>query len=151
MSRMHTSDKGKSGSTKPVGDSKPAWVDMSEERLESKIIELVDRGKSPSEIGMILRDQHGIPDVKQVLGKKLTEVLEDNNMAPEVPEDLMNLLEKSVQIQEHLEEHPSDNSALNGLQKTESKIRRLANYYKKEGKLSSDWRYDRDRAKLLVK
>ena len=151
MSRMHTSDKGKSGSTNPVNDSTPTWVDMSEERLESKIIELAGRGKSPSEIGMILRDQHGIPDVQQILGKKLTEVLEENDMAPEVPEDLMNLLEKSVQIQEHLEDHPKDNSALGGLQKTEAKIRRLANYYKKEGKLPSDWRYDRDRASLLVK
>ncbi len=151
MTRMHTSDKGKSGSTNPVRESKPAWVDMSEERIESKIVELADRGKSPSEIGMVLRDQHGIPDIKQVLGRKVTEILEENDMAPEVPEDLMNLLEKSVSIQEHLEEHPKDTSARRGLQRTESKIRRLADYYKKEGKLGSDWRYDRDRASLLVK
>jgi small subunit ribosomal protein S15 len=36
------------------------------------------------------------------------------------------------------------------LEITESKIRRLSNYYIGEGRLPSDWRYKRDELRLMV-
>src|SRR3989338_2145164 len=39
---------------------------------------------------------------------------------------------------------------LRGLQLTESKIKRLVKYYKANGKLPQNWKYDREQAKLLI-
>jgi small subunit ribosomal protein S15 len=45
---------------------KPGWVDYSTEEIEDIILKLRKEGKSASVIGVILRDQYGIPDVKSV-------------------------------------------------------------------------------------
>jgi small subunit ribosomal protein S15 len=42
-------------------------------------------------------------------------------------------------------------SSKRGMQLIESKIRRLAKYYKREGKLPEDWAYNLEQAKLLVR
>jgi small subunit ribosomal protein S15 len=101
-------------------------------------------------IGVILRDQFGIPLVKPVLGKTITQVLEEKGLTPKVPEDLLNLLRKAVNLRRHLEEHPKDYHAKKGLIDLESRIRRLARYYRREGKLPKDWEYSPETAKLLV-
>ncbi len=92
-------------------------------------------------IGIILRDQYGIPLVKPILGKSITEVLQEHGLAPQIPEDLMNLIRRAVKIRKHLEEHPKDLSARRGLNLVESKIHRLVKYYKRVGKLPQDFTY----------
>ncbi|MBC7119337.1 MAG: 30S ribosomal protein S15, partial [Methanobacteriaceae archaeon] len=42
---------------------KPDWVEYSNEEIEELIIKLYKEGNPPSKIGIILRDQHGIPNV----------------------------------------------------------------------------------------
>jgi small subunit ribosomal protein S15 len=101
-------------------------------------------------IGIILRDQFGIPLVKPILGKTITEVLESRGIKMVVPEDLFRLIKKAVNLRRHLEEHPKDTHAKKGLLDLEAKIRRLVKYYKRVGKLPADWRYDPKQAKLLV-
>ena len=130
---------------------KPGWVDYSTEEIEEIILKLRKEGKSASVIGVILRDQYGIPDVKSVTGMKITHILEKHGQTEEYPEDLMNLIRKAVNIREHLKENPKDLHTKRGLQLVESRIRRLVNYYTNEGVLPEGWRYEPKQAALLVK
>jgi small subunit ribosomal protein S15 len=130
---------------------KPEWIEYSNEEIEELILKLRKEGNSTSMIGIALRDQYGIPDVKLVTGKKITKILEDHGQELEYPEDLMNLIRRAVNIREHLAENPKDLHTRRGLRIIESKIRRLVRYYVNDGVLPEGWRYDPRTAALLVK
>ena len=130
---------------------KPEWVEYSTEEIEEIILKLRKEGKSTSVIGVILRDQYGIPDVKSVTDMKITHILEKHGQTEEYPEDLMNLIRKAVNIRDHLKENPKDLHTKRGLQLVESRIRRLVKYYTREGVLPEGWRYEPKQAALLVK
>jgi len=151
MARMHSRKKGKSGSKHPPRMSPPSWVEYKKEEVEALVVKLGKEGVSSSLIGLILRDQYGIPDVKLITGKKITEILEDNDMKPKYPEDLLNLIRKAVRIRKHLEENKKDYHSKRGLELTESKIKRLVKYYRRTKKLPEDWRYDPEKAALIVR
>lgn len=150
MARIHTNRKGKSCSTKPARDDVPPWVAYSKKEVEELIVKLSKDGHNPSMIGLILRDQYGIPDVRPILGSKITKTLIDKGLGPKLPEDIQNLLNKAVALASHMEKHKSDVHNKRSLQLVESKIRRLAKHYKRSGKIPQDWRYDPQTAKLLV-
>lgn len=150
MARMHSRKRGKSGSTKPVKKDIPSWIRYKEKEIELLIAKLSKDGKTPSQIGIFLRDVYGIPDVKAVTKKSISKILEEKNLLSKIPEDLMALIRKSVIIRKHLEENHKDNTALRGLQLTESKIGRLAKYFKKSGKIEKDWKYDSKSVSLYV-
>ncbi|ACS90324.1 30S ribosomal protein S15 [Thermococcus sibiricus] len=151
MARLHARKRGKSGSKKPPRTAPPTWVDYTAEEVENLVVKLRKDGHSVAMIGTILRDQYGIPSVRLITGKKITKILEENNLAPELPEDLMFLIRKAVKLRKHLEQHPKDLHSRRGLQLTESKIRRLVKYYRETGRLPANWRYDPEQAKLLVR
>jgi len=130
---------------------KPEWIEYSNEEIEELILKLKKEGHSTSMIGIILRDQYGIPDVKLITGMKITKILEKHNQELEYPEDLMNLIRKAVNIRDHLKENPKDLHTRRGLRIVESKIRRLVSYYRNEGVLPEGWRYEPKQAALLVK
>ncbi|MDI6723778.1 MAG: 30S ribosomal protein S15 [Methanobacterium sp.] len=130
---------------------KPEWIEYSNEEIEEIILKLTKEGNSTSKIGIILRDQYGIPNVKLVTGKKITQILADHGQELKYPEDLMNLIRRAVNIRDHLEENPKDLHTRRGLRIIESKIRRLVRYYVREGVLPEGWRYDPRSAALLVK
>jgi len=150
MARMHSRKKGKSGSTKLVKKIKPSWVRYSAKEIEQLILKLNKSGKSTSEIGVILRDTYGVPDVKTITKKKITQILNDNNVVPKLPEEMTNLIKKDIAIMAHLEINKKDMGAKRGHQLTDSKIRRLAKYYKKTKRIPENWNYDSKKAKLLV-
>jgi small subunit ribosomal protein S15 len=145
-------DKGQSHSTRPARAGPPRWLklDMSPSDIELLVVELARKGYTPSMIGIILRDQFGIPLVKQVIGKKVEEILEKHGVKIVVPEDLFNLMKRAVNLRRHLEEHPKDTHSMRGLIEIESKIHRLVKYYKRVGKLPPDWEYNPETAKLIV-
>lgn len=142
--------KGKSHSTRPANPIVPKWVTYDPEELEEIIVDLARKGYSPSVIGVILRDQFGVPLVKPILGKTVTQVLKERCISMVVPEDLFRLMDKAVNLRRHVSEHPKDTHAKKGLIDLESKIRRLVNYYKKVGELPPDWQYNPEQAKLIV-
>ncbi|BDR91252.1 30S ribosomal protein S15 [Vulcanisaeta souniana] len=142
--------RGRSASTRPVSKVTPSWVSYTQEEVEQLVIELAKRGFSPSMIGIILRDQYGIPLIKPVLGKTITKILEEHGLAPQIPEDLMNTIRRAVRIRKHLEEHPKDLSAKRGLNLVESKIYRLVKYYKRVGKLPQDFVYTPEAFSMLA-
>ena len=151
MARMHARRKGKSGSRKPPLTTPPSWVDRDKKECEQLVVSLAKAGNSPSDIGRILRDSYGIPSVKLVTGKSITAILRENELAPELPEDFMNLIKKAVNLRKHLERNKKDLHNRRGLELIEAKIKRLQRYYKKEGILPKDWYYDPEKAALLVK
>lgn len=129
----------------------PDWIDKSEEEIEEIIVNLAEeKDKSTSEIGNILRDKYGIPNVKDILGRNMLEVLVDNGVEPDIPEDLMEQLKDSVNLRNHLDRNPNDVESQRALSELESKIQKLTKYYRSKGRLPEDWRYDPERAALLV-
>ncbi|WP_280538067.1 30S ribosomal protein S15 [Halopenitus sp. POP-27] len=144
MARMHTRRRGLSGSDKPVADDPPEWSDVDAEDIEARVVELAEQDYDPSQIGMKLRDEGvtgtPIPDVKLATGKKITEILEEHDAAASVPEDFRNLVERAVRLREHMAENPQDHQNKRALQNTESKIRRLADYYRGD-QLDEDFTY----------
>lgn len=126
-------------------------IDVSKKEVEELIVSLANAGHSPSKIGLILRDEKNVKDVREVTGKHLQQILAENNLIGEIPEDLLNLIKKSVFLNKHLSKNKKDDSAKRGYEITVSKIRRLSRYYIKKGKLPSNWRYTPESAALLVK
>jgi len=153
MARMHTRRRGASSSEKPVVEEPPEWSDVDADAIEDRIVELADQGYDPSQIGMKLRDEGvqgtPIPDVKVATGKKVTEILEDHDADADLPEDLRNLLEKAVRLREHVDRNGQDHQNRRALQNTESKIRRLVNYYRGD-ELDEEFSYSYDTAVELV-
>jgi small subunit ribosomal protein S15 len=153
MARMHTRRRGSSGSDRPVADDPPEWSDVDPDDIEARVVELAEQGHDPSQIGLKLRDDGvkgvPVPDIKAATGKKVTEILEDNDAAPEIPEDLRNLMERAIRLRRHVEENGQDMQNKRALQNTEAKIRRLANYYRGD-EIDEDFVYTYDTAVDLL-
>ncbi|MFH0832846.1 MAG: 30S ribosomal protein S15 [Candidatus Aenigmatarchaeota archaeon] len=144
MARMHSRKHGKHGSNKPL--KKATWVEYDRNEIEKLILKLA-KDNTTSKIGMILRDQYGIPDVRQ-FGFRISDVAATKK---EVPEDLYNLIKKAVDLHRHMSDNKKDATSKHGLELLESKIRRLVKYYVRSGKLPKGWKYTIETAKLLVK
>lgn len=150
MARMHSRKKGKSGSTRPARLEKPGWVELSSEEVENQVVKLAKKGIPPSLIGVILRDSHGIPLIKIVTGKSISQILKEHDIKTPLPEDLTNLVKKALNLRKHLESNHKDLHSKLGLQRTESKIYRLIKYYKGKKLLASDFKYDPDKIRTIV-
>jgi len=134
-------EKGRSHSTRPITRRSPSWCRYTSEEVEALVVKLAREGNPPSKIGVILRDQYGIPLVKPIVGKSITEILRDNKLAPSIPEDLEMLIRKASRLHTHLERNRGDRHNKRALQIVESKIHRLSEYYKRKGVLPKDWKY----------
>jgi len=104
-------------------------------------MKLYKEGFPPSKIGIILRDQHGVPLAKPITGKSVTEVLKERKVFSSLPEDLENLLRKATSLHVHSDKNKADLHNKRALQIVEAKIYKLSRYYKKRGVLASDWKY----------
>jgi small subunit ribosomal protein S15 len=129
---------------------KPQWVTQTPEEIESAVVELHKEGNSTALIGLKLRDSHGIPNVKLMTGKSITEILAENDFKFKLPEDISNLMRRAVGLSEHLMENPKDLHNKRAMQLTEAKIRRLERYYKKTGIIPEKWKYSITTAKLEI-
>ena len=149
---MHTRRRGSSGSDRPAADEPPEWSDVDSEDVEARVVELAEQGHDPSQIGLKLRDEGvtgtPVPNVKLATGKKVTEILDENDAKPELPEDLRRLMERAIRLREHVQENPQDHQNRRSLQNTESKVRRLVEYYRGT-ELDPEFTYSYDVAKTL--
>ena len=111
-------------------------------------------------LGFLVRDKRRAPDegriqgsrsnVRLVLGERISQVLARNEISPEIPEDLMNLMRKALKMLDHLNSNRKDIHNRRQLELVESRIRRLSRYLKGTGALDSDWTYKRDQLRLAV-
>ena len=104
---------------------KPLWIKMKEPELKKVILELSEK-HSPSQIGLILRDQYGIPTTK-VFGKKLKAYLKE--LGIEKNEDLENAEKKIDKMKEHLKNNITDRHAKHKLQHAQSRLNITKKYF----------------------
>ena len=147
---MHSRKRGKSGSIRPAIKKVPSWVSRSQKEIELLISKLSKEGKTAAQIGLVLRDEYGVPSTKVLAGKNITKILKEHKLLPKLPYDMLALIKRAIILRKHLEANKQDMAALRGLQLTESKIKRLMKYYKKNGKIDQEWKYDPKTAGLLV-
>jgi len=150
MAKAYSGSKGKAGSKKPIKRVIPSWTRYGAKEVEMLVLKLNKEGQVPSQIGLHLRDVYGIPDVKTLCKKSITQILADKKALNPMPEDLMALIKKLTLIKKHMEENGQDKVALRGMQITESKIQSMIKYYKRTGRIAKDWTYDVNKAKLYV-
>jgi len=173
MARMYARRRGKSGSNRPFNFSQraaaqvaPEWagLGLTAEEVETRVVDLYNQGRSTSEIGITLRDSHGVPSVVVRTGKKITKILKERGVVPgtgtgtgsgsgsgsELPEDLQNLMRKALKIRRHLEENRKDLHNKRALQLVESKIRRLTKYYTRKKVMPAEWRYKPGAAEFVM-
>ena len=150
MAKMHSRKKGHAGSKKPLKPMKPIWQRYKPKEVEMLIAKLLKEGKSMSETGLILRDSYGIPNIEQAIGKQIYEIAVEKNLAKELPEDLIALMRRYVQIKKHLELNRKDMPAFRGLQLTDAKIKRLVKYYKRTGKIQITWKFNPENVKIYT-
>jgi small subunit ribosomal protein S15 len=150
MARVHSRGRGKSGSKRPVGAKNPEWVTLSGKEVEDLVVKYRRDGVPSAQVGLRLRDSHAVPSVRLATGKRVEEILAANKLTPEIPDDLMSLLRKAVNLDRHIQRNTKDLHNQHSLHNVEAKIRRLAGYYQREGRLPSSWRYSLASAKLIV-
>lgn len=68
MGRLHSNGKGISSSALPYSRAPPSWLKTTPEQVVDQICKLAKKGAAPSQIGVVLRDSHGIAQVKVVTG-----------------------------------------------------------------------------------
>ena len=125
--------------------------ELSSREVEDLVVKLAKEDTPPSRIGIILRDQHAVPSIKAATGKSVKQILDANDIKPELPENLINKIRKAVALYSHLDRNPRDFGSKRALEVVEAEINKLAKYYRQKGVLSPSWRYDRERAALLAR
>ena len=150
MVRMHAPGKGISQSALPYRRSVPTWLKLTPEDVKEQICKLAKKGLSPSQIGVILRDSHGVAQVRFVTGNQILRILKASGLAPSIPEDLYCLIKKAVSIRKHMERNRKDIDSKFRLILVESRIHRLARYYKRKRVLAPNFKYESSTASTLV-
>ena len=69
MGRLHSKGKGISASAIPYSRTPPTWLKITPEQVVDQICKLAKKGATPSQIGVVLRDSHGVAQVKVVTGE----------------------------------------------------------------------------------
>jgi hypothetical protein len=67
--------KGISRSALPYRRTPPSWCKVSAETVVDEIKKYARKGMTPSQIGVVLRDSMGIPQVNTITGSKILRVL----------------------------------------------------------------------------
>ena len=141
MGRLHTHNHGKAHSTRPFPLSVPKWIAVEPNKIEELIVKYRKEGLSTSQIGIKLRDQHSIPLVKPIIKNTITQVLKKNDLMPDLPEDLNNVVTKAIGLQKHLKSNKGDKRNIRSLELIEAKIHRLSTHYKKNNQIPKNWKY----------
>uniref|UniRef100_A0A8C6RP57 Small ribosomal subunit protein uS15 n=1 Tax=Nannospalax galili TaxID=1026970 RepID=A0A8C6RP57_NANGA len=104
MGRMQAPGKDLSQSALPYRRSVPTWLKLTSDDVMEQIYKLAKKGLTPSQIGVILRDSHGVAQVCFVTGNIILRILKSKGLAPDLPEDLYHFIKKeAVAVPKHLE------------------------------------------------
>ncbi|MEK6914646.1 MAG: 30S ribosomal protein S15 [Nanoarchaeota archaeon] len=104
---------------------KPVWLKFTKEEIKAIILKLSNKGINAEKIGLILRDQYGIPNVK-LYNLKIKEVMGDKFSEPSI----INLEKKFEKIIKHFEKNKQDTTAGRALIVTRSKLKKRTTYHK---------------------
>ena len=95
-------------------NKKASWVKMKQAELENKVVELAKEGKSPAEIGMILRDKFGIPKTK-MFGKRINQILKERGVKIKSEKEIVD--ENIAHLKGHIAKNKKDYPAARSLTK----------------------------------
>ncbi|MDE1850421.1 MAG: 30S ribosomal protein S15 [Candidatus Micrarchaeota archaeon] len=153
MARMHTGGHGKAKSRKPevVMGKVPEDLQITKEQIEEIVTNYAKQNMPQAQIGQMLKEKHGVKYVKQVFGKRLGVILEEQGVKTAYPQDFLDLIKKAVIMRTHLAKNKKDVYNTTRLKRVESKIWRLTKYYKRIGVIPDDWKYVPEQAALLIK
>ncbi len=98
------------------------WVKIKPAEVEKIIVGLVNRGMSAEKIGLVLRDQHGIPKVR-LFGKRMSQILKENKIDSNVEKE--NILKNIEVLKKHFEKNKKDQSAKRSLATKLSRLRKF--------------------------
>lgn len=129
----------------------PHWLNYMPEEVEKMVINKYQKGLTKSEIGLVLRDQYGIPSVKALTKNNIGKILKNRDIKEELPEDLLALYKKSVKLHMHLDKEKKDKKSKRSLVVLENRIKSLINYYKRNNVLPKSYEYSLENARLVVK
>ena len=142
--------RGISASALPYSRRVPKHNSLSPSEVIDLIVKYAKKGHTESQIGVILRDQYGIPQVRFLTGRKIHRILKKKGAAPKYPEDLFNMIKKAVAMRKHLAKNKNDIDCKFRLNIKESRIHRLTRYYRKTGKVAPNFKYVSKTASSLV-
>ncbi len=150
---MHTGRHGKSKSRKPEVEfgSMPDGFTGTKEQIGEAIVAYAKQGTHQALIGLKLKQEQKLPYVKQLYGKRLGVILKEKGYSPQFPQDFFDLLKRATILRRHLDKNHNDVHNKTRLIRIESKIWRLAKYYKRSGALPGDWKYEPAKVALLIK
>lgn len=103
---------------------KPVWLKYSKEEVEAIIIKLANKGLTAEKIGLVLRDQYGIPNVK-LYNLRIKEILKDKFQEPTT----INLKKRLEKIINHYKKNKQDKKAERSLIITKAKLKKREDYH----------------------
>ena len=112
--------------------AKPSWVKMKSSEMEDIVVELAKKGELPAKIGLILRDQYGVPKSK-VFGKKITDILKEKGVVYKVEKNLIE--EKIEDLKGHIKKNKRDYPSSRALTKKLWDLRRIEQFEKRTSKI----------------
>ena len=89
----------------------PHWLNYKQEEVEQLIINKSQKGLTKSEIGTVLKDQYGIPSVKDITKKSISTILKSRGIQEQLPEDLIALYKKAVKLHMHVDKMKNSEKA----------------------------------------
>jgi small subunit ribosomal protein S15 len=107
---------------------KPVWLKYTEDEVKAIILKLANKGNTAEKIGLILRDQYGIPNVK-LYNLRIKKVLGDKYKDPNV----INLRKKVENIEEHNKQFKHDEKANRSLNISKAFLKKRESYLAKKG------------------
>jgi len=108
---------------------KPLWLKFTKQEVEAIILKLANKGLTSEKIGLVLRDQYGIPKVS-LYNIKIKEVLDKKDLFQEPTSQ--NLDKKLKKIIVHYKKHKQDKNAERSLIITKAKLKKRNDYHKKK-------------------
>ena len=101
------------------------------EDIEKVVVDLGKKGISPATIGLVLKEKHGIQKIK-VLGKKITQILKENNISYE--DDLDNVNKRIKILEEHSDKNKQDKKAKKDIVRFIGLKKKLQKYKERKNK-----------------
>ena len=98
---------------------KPTWLKYTDKEVKELINKLAEQGMTSEKIGLVLRDQYGIPRTK-LFGFKIKEVMDEKFKEP----TLINLDNKLKKIINHYDKNKQDKKAERSLIITKAKYKK---------------------------
>ena len=108
---------------------KPVWLKYSEDEVKSIILKLAEKNLTSEKIGLVLRDQYGIPKAK-LYNLKISKVLKEKDKYQEPT--VINLSKKIEKLTVHNKKHKKDRKTERALIITKAKLKKRQEYITKK-------------------